>query len=129
MRVNGKAKQSTQSHSLLSQVSGCEIKYEIVGRRSGDIDSSYADASLAKRELQWSATKNLVDMCTRLKLSDFRCAFVHSSNFLVRFQVKTPGAGNRRTRTGWRAFERRVLRLSSKLEIHNYIYKFGSSAS
>lgn len=45
------------------EVSGREIKYEIVGRRSGDIDSSYADASLAKKELHWVATRNLVDMC------------------------------------------------------------------
>lgn len=45
------------------EVSGREIKYEIVGRRSGDIDSSYADATLAKKELHWVATRNLVDMC------------------------------------------------------------------
>ncbi|KAK6622297.1 hypothetical protein RUM44_002108 [Polyplax serrata] len=45
------------------KVSGRDIKYEIVGRRTGDIDSSYADASLAQKELHWSAKRNLVDMC------------------------------------------------------------------
>ncbi|EEB16703.1 UDP-glucose 4-epimerase, putative [Pediculus humanus corporis] len=44
-------------------VSGRDIKYEIVGRRAGDIDSSYADPTLARKELNWSAKRTLVDMC------------------------------------------------------------------
>ena len=36
---------------------------EIVARRSGDIAECYADVSKAKRELGWTAKRNLVDMC------------------------------------------------------------------
>lgn len=39
------------------------IPYKIVDRRPGDIATSYADASLAKKELGWQATKNIDDMC------------------------------------------------------------------
>ncbi len=42
---------------------GKEIPYEIVERRPGDIDSCYADATLAKRELGWEALKSLEEMC------------------------------------------------------------------
>ena len=40
-----------------------EVPYEIVERRSGDIASCYADASKAKRELGWTAKRDLVAMC------------------------------------------------------------------
>ena len=40
-----------------------EIPYEIVERRPGDIASCYADASKAKRELGWTAKRDLVTMC------------------------------------------------------------------
>lgn len=43
--------------------SGQKVPYEIVGRRAGDIDASYADVSLAKKELCWEATKDVLDMC------------------------------------------------------------------
>ena len=39
------------------------IPYEIVGRRAGDIAVSYADASLAKEELNWETTKDITEMC------------------------------------------------------------------
>ncbi|XP_034949390.1 UDP-glucose 4-epimerase [Chelonus insularis] len=39
------------------------IPYKIVERRPGDISSSYADASLANKELNWVSTKNIDDMC------------------------------------------------------------------
>lgn len=39
------------------------IAYEIVGRRDGDIAASYADPSLAEKELKWKATKGIDDMC------------------------------------------------------------------
>lgn len=41
-----------------------KIPYEIVGRRAGDIASSYADVSKAKSLLGWSAERNLEDMCS-----------------------------------------------------------------
>lgn len=43
---------------------GQTIPYEIVGRRAGDIAESYADRSLANKELGWQAEKNLEDMLT-----------------------------------------------------------------
>jgi UDP-glucose 4-epimerase len=45
------------------KVSGCEIPYEIVGRRPGDIASCYADPAKAKREMGWSATRGIEEMC------------------------------------------------------------------
>ncbi|PSN40758.1 UDP-glucose 4-epimerase [Blattella germanica] len=45
------------------EASGRKVPYEIVGRRPGDIDSSYADVSLAKKELGWEAKKGVLDMC------------------------------------------------------------------
>ncbi|GEK91066.1 UDP-glucose 4-epimerase GalE [Alkalibacterium kapii] len=40
-----------------------EIPYEIVDRRSGDIATSYADATKAKNQLGWEATHSIEDMC------------------------------------------------------------------
>lgn len=40
-----------------------EIPYEIVGRRPGDIASCYADASKAKKELNWVPKRDILEMC------------------------------------------------------------------
>lgn len=45
------------------KASGKKIPHTIAERRAGDIASSYADASLANKELDWFATKNIDDMC------------------------------------------------------------------
>ena len=45
------------------RASGREIPYEIVARRPGDIAASYADPSLAERELGWRTTRTVDDMC------------------------------------------------------------------
>lgn len=45
------------------EANGIRIPYSIVGRRSGDIASCYADASKAERELGWKATRGIVEMC------------------------------------------------------------------
>ncbi len=42
---------------------GVKIPYEIRPRRSGDIDANYADASLAKEELGWTAERGIFEMC------------------------------------------------------------------
>ncbi len=42
---------------------GEKVAYKIVERRSGDIAECYADASKAKKELGWEATKTIEDMC------------------------------------------------------------------
>lgn len=49
------------------KASGRKIPYEIVGRRPGDIASSYADATLAKNLLNWVSLKDINDMCKWLE--------------------------------------------------------------
>lgn len=49
--------------SAFEQASGKRIPYKIVDRRPGDIASCYADNSKAERELNWSAEKDLGEMC------------------------------------------------------------------
>lgn len=46
-----------------SEASGKQIKYELAPRREGDIAECYADASLAKRDLNWTATRDIKAMC------------------------------------------------------------------
>jgi len=45
------------------KVCGKKLPYKIVGRRKGDVTASYADASLAKKELGWEAMYDLEKMC------------------------------------------------------------------
>lgn len=42
---------------------GLEIPYEVSERRPGDIASCYADVEKAKRELKWSAKRDVITMC------------------------------------------------------------------
>ena len=49
--------------SEFEQVSGKKIHYKIVRRRPGDIAICYADPLKAKRELNWTASKELNEMC------------------------------------------------------------------
>lgn len=42
---------------------GRKVPYEIVARRAGDVAASYADATLAARELGWTAKLGIEDMC------------------------------------------------------------------
>ncbi|MDO9420298.1 MAG: UDP-glucose 4-epimerase GalE [Herminiimonas sp.] len=46
-----------------ARVSGREIPFDLVARRSGDIAVCYADPTLAKTELKWQAEKSLQAMC------------------------------------------------------------------
>lgn len=45
------------------KASGVEIPYRIIERRPGDVGSVYADASLAKAKLDWSAEYDVDKMC------------------------------------------------------------------
>lgn len=45
------------------RVTGVNIPYDVIGRRSGDIAACYADPSFAKGELDWKASRSLDDMC------------------------------------------------------------------
>jgi UDP-glucose 4-epimerase len=47
----------------MRKASGREIPYKIVGRRDGDVATSYSDASLARDELGWEAVRDLDQMC------------------------------------------------------------------
>lgn len=49
--------------ATFEKVSGVEVPYKVVERRPGDIATSYADPSKAKRELQWTAKRTIEDMC------------------------------------------------------------------
>jgi UDP-glucose 4-epimerase len=49
--------------AAFSQACGKPIPHRIVGRRPGDVASSYADPALARRELGWQATRGLAEMC------------------------------------------------------------------
>jgi len=59
-----------RGHSVLEVVAAFEkaaekeIPYKIVDRRPGDIAASYADPSLAEGELDWSAERDIDQMCT-----------------------------------------------------------------
>lgn len=44
------------------KASGLTIPYRILSRRDGDLPASWADASLAKRELGWEARRGIDDM-------------------------------------------------------------------
>ncbi len=46
-----------------SKVCGKPIPYQIVGRRPGDLPTSYSDSSKAERELGWKAHRTIEDMC------------------------------------------------------------------
>ncbi|MCF7814767.1 MAG: UDP-glucose 4-epimerase GalE [Candidatus Cloacimonetes bacterium] len=45
------------------KTTGITIPYKIVDRRPGDIATSFADASLAQKELSWQAEKDIDAMC------------------------------------------------------------------
>ena len=48
--------------SAFEKASGKKIKYEIVGRRDGDIAICYADPSKAEKELGWTADRDIDEM-------------------------------------------------------------------
>ena len=45
------------------QANGVTIRYKMVPRRPGDIACCYADVDKARRELQWSAKRDVITMC------------------------------------------------------------------
>ena len=60
---SGKGYSVLEVISAFEKASGKKIPHKIVERRPGDIASSYADANLAKKLLDWVAVKNIDDMC------------------------------------------------------------------
>ncbi|KAK2194170.1 hypothetical protein NP493_2g18054 [Ridgeia piscesae] len=61
-----------QGYSVLDMIhafekaSGKEIPYQMAPRRTGDVDSCYADATIAQKELGWKAKYGLTEMCEDL---------------------------------------------------------------
>jgi UDP-glucose 4-epimerase len=45
------------------KASGKKVPYDVVARRPGDVAASYADPTRAHRELGWTATRSLDQMC------------------------------------------------------------------
>ncbi len=56
------------------KANGIKIPYEIVDRRSGDIDACYANPSKAFHHLKWQAKRDLIEMCE----DAWRFEFKHS---------------------------------------------------
>lgn len=50
--------------AAFEQYNGVKLNYKISGRRAGDAQSIYADATLANHKLQWRARKGLREMVT-----------------------------------------------------------------
>ncbi|MEC1719048.1 UDP-glucose 4-epimerase GalE [Schinkia azotoformans] len=59
----GKGTSVLELVKAFEEASDIEVPYEIVDRRPGDIASCYADASKAKRELGWTAKRDIIAMC------------------------------------------------------------------
>ena len=60
---SGKGTSVLEMLAAFEKAVGRPLPYEIVPRRPGDIATSYADPSKANRELGWSTTKTVDDMC------------------------------------------------------------------
>ncbi len=59
----GKGYSVLEMIKTFEKVNNVTINYKIAPRRSGDIDTCYADSSKASKELGWTASLNLEDMC------------------------------------------------------------------
>jgi len=59
----GKGTSVLELVKAFEEANDIEVPYEIVDRRQGDIASCYADASKAKRELGWTAKRDIIAMC------------------------------------------------------------------
>jgi len=49
--------------NTFEKVNGIKVNYKIVDRRPGDIAACYADPTKAKKELNWTAEKEIDEMC------------------------------------------------------------------
>lgn len=59
----GKGYSVLEMVAAFERASGRKIEYTIAGRRAGDIAVCYAEPSKARRELNWTAEKNINEMC------------------------------------------------------------------
>ena len=75
-------------------VSGRPIPVDFVGRRDGDVASSYSDCTLASSQLDWTASRSLTDMCkdSYMTISIFvrhRISFTRRSKSIIINQAAT----------------------------------------
>ena len=56
---SGKGSSVLEVIKAFEKASGQKLNYKIVGRRTGDITSAYADTTIANRELNWKTEKSL----------------------------------------------------------------------
>jgi len=49
--------------NTFARVNNCQVPYQVVDRRPGDIAACYADPALAELELNWRAERGLEEMC------------------------------------------------------------------
>lgn len=59
----GQGNSVLQLVKTFEEVNGIAVPYEIVDRRSGDIATCYADTTKAKKELNWTSKRGIVEMC------------------------------------------------------------------
>lgn len=59
----GKGYSVLEMIEAMKKASGRTIAYEVGPRREGDIGVCYADPALAQKELKWSASRGLDEMC------------------------------------------------------------------
>ncbi len=59
----GSGKSVLEVINTFESVNNTKVNYKIVERRAGDVATSYADSSKAKRELGWEPIYSLEDMC------------------------------------------------------------------
>lgn len=62
----GKGYSVIEMAKAFEKASGKPVPYKIAGRRAGDVASCYSDASLAAKELGWTAKLDLTKMCEDL---------------------------------------------------------------
>ena len=92
----GKGASVIEVVKAFEEASGQKVPYEIVGRRAGDVSSSYATCKLAEKELGWKATRNLVEMCklmifkANFYVIDFFVLCVFSGRDMWTWQSKNP---------------------------------------
>jgi len=59
----GKGTSVLELVKAFEEANNIKVPFEIVDRRPGDIALCYADTSKAKRELSWSAKRDIISMC------------------------------------------------------------------
>ena len=57
----GKGSSVLEVIETFNEVCGFNLNYKVVGRRSGDVVSAYADTTKANNELKWSSSLSLKD--------------------------------------------------------------------